>query len=120
MTNNYQQISPLPETNNGFASGPENLHSIMSGPVVDIEGYITHHQAVLSWIPATSVHPIIRYEVYRGEDPNNIWKIDETTAETYVDNTIQPNMFYFYYVIAYNSMNIASPSSNIAPVIVQD
>jgi hypothetical protein len=116
--NNDNQTSDQVEVNNGFASGPENLHTLMSGPVFGENGELSHYRVVLSWIPATSVLPIVRYEIYRGTEPTSMLMVGETNLGNFTDNTVETGLRYFYFVIAYNNMNQASPMSNMTSVTV--
>ena len=116
---NNQQFMPQSNINNVFVSGPENLHTLLTGPVYGANYQLSHYRAVLSWIPATSNEPISRYEIYRGETRNDMRKIGETSMGHYTDPTVQPGRLYYYFVVAFNPMNIPSPVSNTHTVTVQ-
>ncbi len=83
----------------------ENLYAVYDEPA---------HEVALSWdaVEGTS------YQVYRWHYLNSGYQLIGATSDTqFVDDTVQYDSYYEYYVVAVGSLGVTSPPSNLVKLV---
>ena len=106
----------VPEAGKTFTdSGTTVCHAIDKIPPTAPTGLtataVSTSQADLNWTASSDNVGVTGYGIYR----NGI-QIGTSAGTSYSDGTLQPNMGYSYYVVAFDAANHVSPGSNTATI----
>lgn len=96
------------ECNDGVISDEVSLIAALSQPVVSADA--SENGVTVKW---EAVEKAQRYELYRysyDEGEEAVRLLANITDLTYTDNSVELNMPYYYYVIAYSDDNNSNPS----------
>ncbi|MEM6378931.1 MAG: fibronectin type III domain-containing protein, partial [Bacteroidota bacterium] len=75
-------------------------------------------QVLLQWIAQDSIHPNVKYRIYRGNLPHQFVPVaDDISGSTYLDTLPNPEKDYYYTVKAYNEAGESNFHPNIASII---
>lgn len=95
------------------ADDASGIFANIPAKVGNIEIIVTDSENTLSWEdPSESA---TGYKVYRSTSPSsNFHLVSEHTETSYVDNDIEADTVYYYYIIAYNDLDEGYPSVTVS------
>lgn len=92
-------------------SNEATIIAALSKPVVTLPYTSPANQVSLTWTPSAGA---TRYEVYRkSSDEAEMTKIADVTTTSYVDNTVQAEVPYYYYVKGFSEDNFGNFSDEV-------
>ena len=97
---------------------PVHIVAALQAPKLQIES--AEDSLTLRW---DAIEEAVRYEVYRysyDETDADVKKIAEVTETSYKDKSVEMDMPYYYYVIAYSKDNYSNPSDVVWAVATQE